>query len=71
MKVLKAAVPGAFKTAEKNYLKDVDSRSGKIENTFQKTLNVGFRQIYAMTAISSAVGLLLLMLYRRKLRKDQ
>lgn len=71
MKVLKAAVPGAFKTAEKNYLKDVGSRSGKIENTFQKTLNVGFRQIYAMTAISSAVGLLLLMLYRRKLRKDQ
>lgn len=71
MKVLRAAVPGAFKTAEKNYLKDIDSRSGKIESTFQDALNVGFRQIYAMTAIASLAGLLLLMLYRRKPRSQE
>ena len=68
MKVMKAAVPGAFKTAEKNYLAEIDSRSAKIEKTFQDTLNVGFRQIYVMTIISSAVGILLLMLYKKKRR---
>lgn len=69
MNTLKAAVPGAFDKAEKDYLKAIDDRSEKIENTYQKTLNVGFRQIFLMTAIGSAVGLLLLVLYRRK--KDE
>ncbi len=66
MKVLKAAVPGAFKTAEKDYLAKIDSKSSQLKKTFQDALNVGFRQIYGMTAIASVAGLLLLMLYRRK-----
>lgn len=69
MQTLKAAIPGAFNKAEENYLKEIDKRSEKIENTYQRTLNVGFRQIFLMTAITSAVGLLLLALYRRK--KDE
>jgi hypothetical protein len=63
---MKAAIPGAFKTAEKNYLKAIDAKSPKIEKTFQDTLNNGFRQIYTMVGIASVAGLLLLMLYRRK-----
>lgn len=66
MKVMKAAIPGAFKTAEKNYLAEIDNKSTQLKKTFQDALNVGFRQIYGMTAIASAAGLLLLMLYRRK-----
>jgi len=66
MNVMKAAIPGAFKTAEKNYLKAIDAKSPKIEKTFQDTLNNGFRQIYTMVGIASVAGLLLLMLYRRK-----
>lgn len=69
MGVLKAAVPGAFKTAEKNYLDSIDEKSDIIETTFQKTLNVGFRQIYVTVGIASLAGLVLLMLYRSR-RKD-
>ena len=51
MKVLKAAVPGAFKTAEKDYLAKIDSKSSQLKKTFQDALNVGFRQIYGMSRL--------------------
>lgn len=69
MNALKEAIPGAFDKAEKDYIKAIDKRSEKIENTYQSSLNVGFRQVFLMTAIGSLVGLLLLALYRRK--KDE
>ena len=71
MDEMKAAVPGAFETAEENYLKKIDASSDKIESTFQDILNQGFRQIYATVAIASAIGLLLLLLYRDRRRQDE
>lgn len=66
MKVLRAAVPGAFEKSKEDYLKQIDSKSDELEDVYQSTINIGFRQIFLMTAIGSAVGILLLMLYRRK-----
>lgn len=71
MKTMKDAVPGAFETAEKNYMKKIDLASGKIETTFQEILNIGFRQIYTVVAVASAIGLLLLLLYRERRREDE
>ncbi|MCO7120784.1 MFS transporter [Ihubacter massiliensis] len=71
MDTMKAAVPGAFDTALKNYLKQIDASSAKIESTFQEVLNQGFRQIYATVAVASAIGLLLLLLYRDRRRRDE
>ena len=42
MDTMKAAVPGAFDTALKNYLKQIDASSAKIESTFQEVLNQRF-----------------------------
>lgn len=66
MNVLLAAVPDAFETARNDYMKQIDERSSDIQEVFQSTLNVGFRQVFEMTAICSAIGLLLLALYRRR-----
>ena len=66
MTVLKDAVPGAFDTAKKNYLAEIDQRSTAIESEFQKTLNSGFKQVYLTVTISSLIGLIFLCFYRRK-----
>ncbi|MCQ4636325.1 MFS transporter [Anaerovorax odorimutans] len=71
MDSMKAAVPGAFETAEENYIKKIDASSDKIESTFQEALNKGFRQIYATVAAASAIGLLLLLLYRDRRRRNE
>lgn len=66
MTVLRDAIPGAFKQAEKDYLKEVDNKSGKIEKTFQDTLNKGYKQLYLTVTIGSIVGLLILLFYKKK-----
>ena len=71
MNALKAAVPGAFQTAQTNYLKKIQGKSDIIETTFQEALNVGFRQIYSAVAAASALGLLLLLLYKDRRREDE
>lgn len=64
MIVLKKSVPNAFNDGEKSYLKEIDNRSDQIENTFQKTLNIGFKNVYLTTGIASIIGLLLLLFYK-------
>ena len=64
MKVLREAVPGAFDEALENYLYAIDERSGTIEETFQRTLNEGFKGMFILVAISAFVGLILLAFYR-------
>ncbi|WP_343347034.1 MFS transporter [Terrisporobacter petrolearius] len=64
MIVLKKSVPNAFNEGEKSYLKEIDNRSDQIENTFQKTLNIGFKNVYLTTGIASIIGLLLLLFYK-------
>ena len=70
MNALLAAMPNALQIAKENYLKAIDKKAPEIENVYQKTLNVGFRQIYIMTAIGSAVGLLLLGVYSLSRKKE-
>jgi Arabinose efflux permease len=66
MNILNDAVPKAFETAKKNYLAEIDQLNSKIETEFQDTLDGGFKQVYMTVTISSILGLLLLVLYRRK-----
>ena len=62
MITLRNAIPGAFDEAKENYLAAIDAESDIIEDTYQSCLNVGFRQIFMLTAIGSAIGLILLAL---------
>lgn len=66
MIILKNSVPNAFDEGEKSYLKEIDNRSDQIENTFQKILNIGFKNVYLTTGIASIIGLLLLLFYKNK-----
>lgn len=66
MGTLKKAVPGAFKTSEENYLREIDKENTKIQSVFQETLNGGFRNVYLTTAIAAIAGLLFLIFYSRK-----
>ena len=66
MEALKDALPAAFTTSESMYLTKIEDMQDEIESEFQKTLNLGFKQVYATAAISSFIGLLLLLFYKEK-----
>ena len=63
---LKEAIPGAFEAAQEDYIKQLDAKADDIKKCYQDTLNVGFRQMFELTACAAAVGIGLLVLYRRK-----
>ena len=69
MVVLKNSIPNAFEEGEKSYLKEIDKRRDKIENTFQSVLNKGFKNVYLTTAVASILGLFLLFFYNDKSKK--
>ncbi|MBQ0005674.1 MAG: MFS transporter, partial [Clostridiales bacterium] len=62
MLALRNAIPGAFQTAKEEYLASIRQHDTEIKKAFQSTLNVGFRQIFVLTAIGSILGILLLLL---------
>lgn len=64
MEALKRGIPEAFESAKKDYIKEIDRESGKLEAEFQSTLNTGFKQVYATVAIVSVLALLILMFYK-------
>lgn len=66
MAEMQKAIPDAFETAKKDYLKEIDKNSDKIEKTFQDTLNKGFSNIYLLTTITSGVALVILAFYKKK-----
>ena len=66
MTQMNAAVPSAFETAKDNYLVQIDTLKPAIEKEYQRTLNIGFRQLYSTVAIVSALGLLILLFYKKK-----
>ncbi len=66
MTQMKDAVPGAFETAKDDYLAQIDTLKPAIEKEYQRTLNIGFRQLYSTVAIVSALGLLILLFYKKK-----
>lgn len=70
MKTLKKAVPGAFKTAKTNYLKEIDKNHTKIESVFQKTLNGGFKNVYLTAGIGAIAALIFLIFYSRKKEEE-
>jgi EmrB/QacA subfamily drug resistance transporter len=70
LQTLKAAIPGAFETGKANYLQEVENRRPAIEQAFQTTLNVGFKQVYLTVTIASMLGLLILAFYSNK-KKSQ
>ena len=69
MVVLKNSIPSDFEEGEKSYLKEIDKRRDKIENTFQSVLNKGFKNVYLTTAVASILGLFLLFFYNDKSKK--
>lgn len=69
MKVMKKAVPDAFDSAQESYIKAVKEKDPEIRKVFQSTLGEGFRNMFIMTGIAALVGIILLMLYRKK-RED-
>ena len=64
MEALKRAVPEAFESAKKDYMKEIEQNSDKLEKEFQSTLNTGFKQVYATVAIVSFIAMLILMFYK-------
>lgn len=71
MQALSDAIPGDFKTAEANYLVEIDRRSTQIETTYQTTLNSGYKSIYLIVAVSSAAAMIFLLFYRKGKIKSQ
>jgi len=65
MGVLKAAVPDAFSTAKDNYLTEIDQLQKPIEAEFQKTLNIGFKQLYITVLISAVFAFVVLLFYKK------
>lgn len=55
-------IPQCFDKAKEKYLAEIDAESDIIEDKYQSRLNVGFSQIFMLTAIGSAIGLILLAL---------
>ncbi|MEG2051657.1 MAG: MFS transporter [Oscillospiraceae bacterium] len=66
MTALNGAVPGTFDKALENYIKVIGGKSGKIESTFQDTLNVGFKDIYLTTVVAGTIALIVLIFYKKK-----
>ena len=63
MAIMRDAVPGAFDDALDNYLQEIDNKSDIIEETFQNTLNEGFKDIYMLTVMVAAFALVMLSFY--------
>lgn len=64
LNTVEAAIPSTFEEARQNYLGEIDERGGMIEDTFQSTINDGFKGMFLLLAICSGAGFLLLLLYR-------
>lgn len=64
LEAVKVAIPDAFAQAGDNYAAAVKDMSDTIEDTYQSTLNTGYRNMYLFLVGANALGLLLLMLYK-------
>lgn len=66
MKTLKNAIPKAFSDGKESYLKAIENKKNELENTFQKTLNSGFKNVYLTSAIAGLLAFLLIGFYSKK-----
>ncbi len=65
-KVFKDSVPAAFDRSKQAYFKAIDDLGPVIEDTFQASLNIGFKQMYLTVSVFSILSLIVLMFYRKK-----
>ncbi len=56
-------VPVEFNLAIQNYLTDIDQNKQAIEDTYQTTINQGFRNIYLSTLTAGLLGFIVLRFY--------
>ena len=71
MRSMSDDIPGVFADVEKQYMKSIDDRHERIENVFQKKLNIGFKNMFICVAIFNAIGMLLLLFYRDDRRREE
>lgn len=68
MKELRKAVPDAMNQAGEDYAASVAAMSVEIEDVYQSTVNVGYRNMYLFLVGVNILGLLLLAFYREARR---
>ncbi|MEI6602085.1 MAG: MFS transporter [Clostridia bacterium] len=64
MKRLKNTIPSEFAQSEALYLEKIDGKRLVLENTFQSTMNGGFRNMYLFIGIMSILAFLTLLFYK-------
>ncbi len=65
-KAFKDSVPAAFDRSKQAYFKAIDDLGPVIEDTFQASLNIGFKQMYLTVSVFSILSLIVLVFYRKK-----
>lgn len=71
MEEARDAVPAMLDEAKENYLTEVDNDAAEIQETYQQTMNSGFKGMSLFVAVCSIVGLVLLVPYKDKKRLAQ
>ncbi len=66
MIAFKTDVSVQFNAGVSNYLNDIDNNALNVEDTFQETLNGGFKNIYFTTMSAAIAGFLVLQMYSSK-----
>lgn len=64
MQEMQSKIPQLFNIMEADYIEQIDNNSEQIEQTFQATLNKGFRNMYICVAAFNLCGLILLIFYK-------
>ncbi len=68
---VKSAIPAAFDEAEANYIAKIDEVGPDIQEVSRSTLNEGFKGMALFVAACAAIGLLVLIPYRKRKGKSK
>ncbi len=66
MQSVRKDLPGAFEIAKADYMKQLAAMKEELSDTYQDTMNAGFRQVYLTSAITAFIGILILLGYKKK-----
>jgi MFS family permease len=73
-KELKESIPLTFEKAKEDYLKSIEARKPQIQEVFQSTLNVGFKQMYLTVFYINLLAFIVLLFYNKpstsKIKED-
>ncbi len=70
MQSVRKDLPGAFATAKADYKKQLAAMKEELGDTYQDTMNAGFRQVYLTSAITAFIGILILIGYKKKRQEE-